>query len=392
MIHKFSAQNFYSFEDEVVVDFRVDENAPANGGYCTTKSGTRLSLVQAVVGPNASGKTTALRALSFINWFIVKSFRHNMGEIPVMVFAGNRKSGKPIKLSIEFETDNGVHVYNLEIDEKRLLKEELLIKSLTKKRVTSKKLFTRQWNEQTKSYTLDDTAFDLRENYWSNEELGNTSIIAAAYRFGHGYAKHIVDYWKRFETNVEIDERFIPYRYGAYQALRYYESHEDSRRQAEKDVRRYADLGIESFGKDGMIKHRFGDSTYELDFEHESSGTRQFLSLIRMMDSALEKGGMVVVDEFDAYLHPQMVVSLVGKFLKKNTNKGHAQLLLSVHELLILNLLSKYQINLARKNNRGATKIWRLDSEKGIRSDDNLFAKYAKGTYGAWPTINESSE
>jgi len=35
------------------------------------------------------------------------------------------------------------------------------------------------------------------------------------------------------------------------------------------------------------------------------------------MDAALNKGGMVVVDEFDAFLHPQMSVSLVEKFLNQ---------------------------------------------------------------------------
>lgn len=389
MIHTFSASNFYSFDDEITIDFRVDDNAPDNESYCTTASGTRLSLVQAVVGPNASGKTTALKALAFVHWFMANSFRQNHRGLPVQPFAGNKDKDLPIKISVEFETDKGLHIYKVELSKTRLLKEELFIRSLTSKRVTSKKLFSRTWNSESKSYDLEDNGFNLPEDYWTSAELGNTSIIAASFKFGHKYAKHLIKYWKQFETNVEVDDRFMHYRFGAYHALEYYSSHKDSKLRAEEDVRRYADLGIESFGKNGMMSHRFGDKTIELDFEHESSGTQRFLEIRRLMDAALDKGGMVVVDEFDAFLHPQMSVSLVEKFLNRKTNSGCAQLLFSAHELLILKLLDKYQLNFAKKNDRGATNLWRLDSQRGVRSDENIISKYTQGVYGAWPEISD---
>jgi len=385
MIHRFYAKNYHSFEDAVGIDFRVDDNAPQNGAYINTDNG-RVSLVEAVIGPNASGKTTALKALAFLQWLLTESFRHDRRELPFMQFAGNIGKKLPTELMVEFETPRGLHVYTVVLDQRKLLTESLQIRNLTKQRTTTKKLFTRTWDEKSKSYIIDDLSFGIPEKYFLSKDLRNTSVITAASRLGHEYAREIIDYWKHFQTNVDIEDRFVPYAFGAYRALHYFESHESSKKLAEQDVRRYADLGIESFGKHGLIKHKFGEKTFELELENESSGTHQYIALRRMMDEALEKGGLVIVDEFDAFLHPQMFASLVQKFLDPQFNKGRAQLLLTAQDLLILNALDKYQINLAKKSDRGVTTIRRLDTvRKGIRSDENYLAKYMKGVYGAWP-------
>ena len=81
MIHSFSCKNFYSFGKEVKVDFTVNDNAPQDNGYFKAKSGTRLSKIEAVIGPNASGKTNLLKVLPFIKWFIVESFKSDADEL-----------------------------------------------------------------------------------------------------------------------------------------------------------------------------------------------------------------------------------------------------------------------------------------------------------------------
>jgi len=387
MIHYFSAKNYYSFDEEVSIDFRVDEKAPKKEWYFKTPTGARLSCIQAIMGPNASGKTTALRALVFLQWFIIDSFRHDMSEFPLfMPFAGS-KSKKPTEFKIVFEMDDGVYTYAVTLIDAKVLKEELSVRSLTNKRMTNKRLFLRARKTKSKEYDLEDVSFGLNEKFWLSEELSNSSLISGASRFGHNYASRIVNYWRRFETNIDVHDRFMPHRYAAYKALRYYQSNTPSKRKAEHDVRRYADLGIHSFGKEGMIQHGSGEDAFMLDLENESSGTQQYLAHTRMMGDALEQGGMVVIDELDAYLHPRMFVSLIDKFFHNKTNKGHAQLLLSAHDLLVLDLLDKNQINFAHKSKRGSTSIQRLDKRKGVRADDNLMLKYRQGALGAWPVI-----
>jgi hypothetical protein len=42
---------------------------------------------------------------------------------------------------------------------------------------------------------------------------------------------------------------------------------------------------------------------------------------------------------------------------------------------------------LVEKNQECVSDAWRLDSVKGVRADDNLYAKYMAGAYGAIPQV-----
>jgi hypothetical protein len=52
-----------------------------------------------------------------------------------------------------------------------------------------------------------------------------------------------------------------------------------------------------------------------------------------------------------------------------------------------LSKLDKYQIVLVEKDENGISDTWRLDEMPDSRSDDNYYAKYIAGAYGAVPKI-----
>ena len=193
------------------------------------------------------------------------------------------------------------------------------------------------------------------------------------------------------ETNVHMHNRWIPYEYRAYQALRYYAKHKDARERAENILKRY-DLGIDKIGRQGEIIHGIGEDAFKVEVDEESSGTQQLLYTLRMIDSVLAKGSVAIIDEFDAYLHPLMLNNLVERFLKqKQSTKSCAQMLFSTHNHEVLKLLHRQQITLAEKgsnkHNKNASTFVRLDKHKTARSDDNFHNKYLSGAYGAIPKI-----
>ena len=74
-------------------------------------------------------------------------------------------------------------------------------------------------------------------------------------------------------------------------------------------------------------------------------------------------------------------------FSSNELNPKSAQLFFSSHTPTILSSLDKYQIIFIEKNDAGCTDVWRLDSIKGVRSDDNYYTKYIAGGYGAVPNL-----
>jgi hypothetical protein len=53
----------------------------------------------------------------------------------------------------------------------------------------------------------------------------------------------------------------------------------------------------------------------------------------------------------------------------------------------VLNLIHKSQIMLVQKNQDCESSACRLDAVAGIRNDDNFYAKYMAGAYGAVPEL-----
>lgn len=391
MIHRFSVSNFYSIDNNVTVDFTVDNKATRTGGFIETPSGTRVSIIEAVFGPNASGKTTTLKALAFIKWVIVDAYRADRRVLPFDPFVASDKKDQPTELEVVFELDGEIYVYAFALTKKRILREELRERSKSKVKTTHKKLFSRVWNEKLQSYDVVDRGFGMPWDYVGvrAKELGNSSLIGAARRFGHERSKAIANYWDQLKTNIDIEDSWTPpYQYGAMQALMFYERDKKAKVKAEAIIRRY-DLGIDSFDKDGYINHSFNGKKYKLRFDVESSGTQQLLTLTQMIDAVLQNGGVAVIDEFGAYLHPVMFRELIEQFNNPKLNKKHAQLFLSTHSVGILEELKKYQILLAEKHN-GATSVARLDAlQKGVRNDENYRIKYLAGKYGAVPKLDK---
>ncbi|WP_256091488.1 AAA family ATPase [Candidatus Thiosymbion oneisti] len=133
--------------------------------------------------------------------------------------------------------------------------------------------------------------------------------------------------------------------------------------------------------------HKVDDREAKRMFTLESSGTQGAYVLLSHLLPTLATGGMAVIDELEADLHPHMLSPIMDLFLSPSTNPHDAQIIFTCHATEILNLLQKPQVMLVEKDERGRSEAWRLDSMKGVRKDDNLYAKYMAGAYGAVPWV-----
>ncbi len=402
MIHSFSCENFYSFLGKATLDFEVNSNAPDNNGYFMTKSGVRLSKVETVIGPNASGKTNILKVLPFLKWLIIDSFNIKP-ENPIVIqsFAFGNAKNKPTNLSVVFEIGEKIYSYSFTLTKEKILGEELKLTSYIKEKKSTKKIFSRSWNSKTNKYDFDGSNFALPKGF-ENLLRSNASVIGTAARLNHSESKIIAKYWQQIETNVIeagwIGDHLLPNSIVQLgETLDFFSENSDLKEEAEKLLCRF-DLGLSGFEikkekKDNGFSlnvratHLFNGGKEYLPIQYESSGTKQLFVLLKSILLALKNGGIAVIDEFDVNLHPEMVIALFDLFIQPETNPKNAQLLLSTHSHMLLSKLDKYQIVLVEMNEGSESEVWRLDEMSNIRSDENYYSKYIAGAYGAVPKI-----
>ncbi|KHD05598.1 hypothetical protein PN36_07010 [Candidatus Thiomargarita nelsonii] len=132
---------------------------------------------------------------------------------------------------------------------------------------------------------------------------------------------------------------------------------------------------------------------WDLD-EHESEGTKKALHLSGPIIKTLSEGGVLVIDEIEAKMHPMMTINSINLFLNKATNPYGAQIIFATHDTNLLTYcpLRRDQINFVEKNNWQATEIYALSDlkyfdETSERSDINKEKSYFEGRYGAIPAL-----
>lgn len=398
MIHKYRFKNFFSFAEETEVSFVLNRQVPGSDLMFESPGGARLSKILAVIGPNASGKTNVLKPLLFLRWFIAHSFTTTKPDKENPVVSHFFSDVTDSEFEIEFDVNDQHYRYTLVINPERVLHEALYQK-------TSKFfsfIFRRDWSELTSAYDIrqQNFGFTARE---AEKARQNASLISTAAQYNVPCAQELVSYFRRFYSNVMDIGRIHFDTDDVFDITEFFHDHPALRAQM-SDILSNLDLGlaeviIESHshvekeaGKSEETKipygiHRKGKEEQKLPLWYESSGTQAVFVLLKMILQALEHGGVVIINEMEADLHPDMITAMLDLFIDPERNPHNAQIIFTCHAHEVLNDLQKDQILLTEKDPDGFSEAWRLGDMKSIRRDDNLYAKYRAGAYGAVPNL-----
>ncbi|WP_435107857.1 AAA family ATPase [Nocardiopsis synnemataformans] len=143
-----------------------------------------------------------------------------------------------------------------------------------------------------------------------------------------------------------------------------------------------------------LFHHRGDESATPLLWEEESLGTRAFTTIGFDAQRALEAGGVLVVDEIDASLHPYLSAKVISLFQDEEHNPKGAQLVFTSHDAALLGrvrgeeVLKRDHIWFVDKDDRGRTSLYPLSDFKP-RGDDNRARRYLTGRYGAVPDVDD---
>lgn len=153
------------------------------------------------------------------------------------------------------------------------------------------------------------------------------------------------------------------------------------------------DLGIKGFGiapsssgsKDVWFDHKGLDHPIPLDFE--SSGTKRLFHLLPQLGIALRDGGVGILDDIDGDLHVDIVGEVIRWFRSPERNPRDAQLLVTSHNVGLLDDLEKEEVFIVEKDDGGATRVHGAQDVHGLRRDTRLYPKYRAGVLGGIPRL-----
>jgi uncharacterized protein len=398
MLHRYAFANFQSFAEHTEVDLTLNRKVQRLGWEAPSSAGDqRLSTVLAVVGPNAAGKTALLKPIPFLAWFTSASF-HAQPDAPIPVQPHFDGFDEPTEFEVEAEDAKGrLWRYALKLTRQRVLHE-----ALYQKKERFSYVFVRDWDDKSGEYTVKQQDFGFAPSE-ARKVRPNASLISTAAQYGVELARTLAA--SRVATNIDDGgRRHFRAEQDLPRAARHFKDNETHRAEMVRLLRAW-DFGLHDVvlreerssprpGEDsktwwmpyGLHLNRDGERC-ELSFSAESSGTQGAFMLLSLLLPVLSDGGLAVIDEFESDLHPHMLEPILELFANPQTNPHRAQLLFTCHAVEVLNVLHKSQVMLVEKNDQSESRAWRMDSVQGIRNDDNFYAKYMTGAYGAVPNL-----
>ncbi|TWP50218.1 AAA family ATPase [Lentzea tibetensis] len=356
----------------------------------------RLALpVAAIYGANASGKSNLLDGLRFMAEAVRDSFAswRPEGRIPLDPFRFVSAQDPPSVFVVELVLEGVRYTYGFEMSHRRVLEEWLYSYPEKRKRV----LFERNGDEVKFGTSMPDRAkLDvlvklLRPNslLLSLAAQSNVAQVLPVFRW---FTSAV---WFRFAGEEPLSEEDIAEHFAG-----------DSPMSKQLiDLVRAADFGIsnvtvhaphpqEDDGRPRVVVQHGGHSKL-LWLGEESAGTRSWFGLLPTALTVLRDGGVLLIDEIDASLHPLLAGRLVGLFKDLSTNPSGAQLIFTTHDATLLHpplaeeLLARDEIWFVEKDSAtGVSRLYSLVDFKP-RSEDNLERRYLAGRYGAVPELFE---
>lgn len=131
------------------------------------------------------------------------------------------------------------------------------------------------------------------------------------------------------------------------------------------------------------------------DAKDESDGTLRFLSLALLVYRALAEGYLLVLDEFDASLHPLLAEELRNAVNDPDLNAKGAQFIFATHNdtLLDSSRLRRDQVVLVERGESRGTEWFTLaDLDRNPKRNESFQRRYLNGGYGGVPRIGDLRE
>ena len=420
MLLSFTVGNFRSFKENKTFSMKA-ASIQEHKEFVRESEGSRLLPVAAVYGANSSGKSNLLSALRMMKDVLLSSVKTNPTEkLKTDTFKLDEEHPqKPTLFDIVFSTNGITYRYGFEYTETSITGEWLY----TVNNDREKNLFIR--NSEGIGVSKDFPEGKDKEEATAENRLflslvaqlnGKTSLAVMKWfedlRVMSGardsdFRKYSFDYLFADNPKAELAQTFISAMDLGFTSLRKADTEDEkndllnSEGKPKTGFEAIFNLGWSLFPPKIQTGHKVlhKDGTFTEAFfsndEMESEGTKKIINMSGPIADTLLNGGIIVIDELDAKLHPLLTKKIIGIFNSPKTNLYNAQLIFATHDTNLLSnkIFRRDQIWFAEKNREDeSTDIYPLSEIKEQNGDkirnDRIYEKdYINGKYGAIPYL-----
>ncbi|WP_295531572.1 ATP/GTP-binding protein [uncultured Pseudacidovorax sp.] len=412
MLLEFRVRNFRSIRDEQALNLiaSADKELAATHLVPTgLKSAPHALRAVVVYGPNASGKSSLLRALDYMRAVVTES--------ATVIQPGQTYNVQPFKLDpatahqpSEFEITfllSGVrHQYAFALTPQRILSESLLVYRSSK----PTQLFSRHHIDG----DGDDYEFSAYltgpRKLWQESTRPNALFLSMAAQLNSEQLSPVFNWIVRNITFLPAGATVLPDFTTALLAT-------EQGRASIREFLSAADISIadvQAVPRKGMqaqwvmsasglqtsqeereflmpvFEHSTPKGAAKFELHDESEGTQRLYGLIAPVLDCLRDGRVLIVDELDSSLHTLLVRRLVTMFQTPELNPNGAQLIFSTHDTSLLDhtLFRRDQIWFTEKDEDQATRLYPL-TDFSPRKQEAWERGYLGGRYGAVPFFSD---
>ncbi len=381
MILKIEFENFFSIRDRIRIDFRAGNINTALARELSHNvmewKGVPILKTVGLFGPNASGKSNILKAITFCCRMILESHLHNEG------------------VTFNFEVCEDVeYEYAFELTRERIISESLYHYPVGRRA----KIFVRDADGKYSFGTgvmvkPSDVVINTSEKnlFLSRASSMNRDIAQKLYRyFMNQFLLGLVNV-----NDMMVLDSFNAYKKVILKALEICDTDItdiEARKeqmpapvvvpgQTELSYKLVDVLRFKTFHRNQK------DIMFDMDME-ESNGTRKlFQILIRLLDVVKNKKS-IMMDEFDMGLHTRLADFILDLIHASESS----QLLFTSHNTNLIDVkrLRRDQIVFVNKSEQGATEVYSLYDFKDFRENMDAEKGYIQGRFDAVPYVDSS--
>ena len=381
---------------------------------------TYKGLCSAIIyGPNASGKTNIISAMDVFKEIVLKGNIRNSDELrspnisegKLELIPNNlNKYPKPTKFYIRFVEGELLVEYELKIDLGLFLdrnyQRKIEFESL---RINDKTIYER--TDQIEFFNLKSIEkyliTEFRENEDSAKAIARNNLNETELFLTNGFKMMFSSKLVSFILEWFEEKFIVIYRADATEIKSKLDNTEGGKifiNRTTNDAAKLFGINSNALGyvvpEDGgepQLCSIFKDNGVAIPAKHfESYGTVRFINMFPLILKSLVEGSVLVLDEFDANIHPMALMNIINIFHDDDINKKNAHLIFNTHNPIFLNanIVRRDEIKFVERDDEThlsthySLSDFKTSGSNGVRKADDYLKHYFLGRYGAVKDID----